>query len=295
MTGLARARTATSVSDVQFGLSTYLFQGAPLTRDHLAQIAAHGFGCVELLAARSHFDYRSADAVGDLAQWLSDTRLTLHSVHAPAVEALRGRTPVGWFSNASGDESRRKAALAEAQAALDIARTIPFEYLVVHLGVPASAQLGPGENQRDAARRSAEALAESAAELGVRVAFEVIQNPLSSADALVRLLEDDLDGLNASLCLDYGHGHLTGDLADVIESVAGLLGTTHLHDNDGRRDSHLTPYAGTINWDAAMTETQKIGYEGVLMFEIAETGDPAPTLARAAKARERLGHALITF
>jgi len=283
------------VSDVQFGLSTHLFHDALLNREHLVHIAAHGFDCVELVATRSHFDYRSAEAVRDLAEWLSDTRLTLHSVHAPVVEAMRGRTPVGWFSNASGDESRRKAALAEARAALEIARSIPFEYLVVHLGVPASAQPAAGDNQRDAARRSAEALVESAAEVGVRVAFEVFHSPLSSADALVRLLEDDLEGLNASLCLDYGHGHLTGDLADVIESVAGHIGTTHLHDNDGRRDGHLMPYAGTIDWDAAMTETQKIGYEGVLMFEIIGSGDPAVVLARAAKARERLVNARITF
>jgi sugar phosphate isomerase/epimerase len=283
------------VSDVQFGLSTHLFHEALLTRDHLVHIAAHGFDCVELIATRSHFDYRSTDAVRDLAEWLSDTRLALHSVHAPAVDVMRGRTPVGRLSNASGDESRRKAAIAEAQAALEIARSIPFEYLVVHLGVPASAQMGPGENQRDAARRSAEALVTAAAEVGVRVAFEVMQNPLSSADALVRLLEDDLDGLNASLCLDYGHGHLTGDLADVIEAVAGHLGTTHLHDNDGRRDAHLMPYAGTIDWHAAMTETQKIGYDGVLMFEVAESGDPAQTLSRAAKARDRLASTLVTF
>jgi sugar phosphate isomerase/epimerase len=283
------------VSDIQFGLSTHLFHDEPLTRDHLVHIAAHGFECVELVATRSHFDYRNPDAVRDLAEWLSDTRLTLHSVHAPTVEAMRGRTPLGWFSNASGDESRRKAAVAEAQAALDIAKDIPFEYLVVHLGVPVSAKPGPGDNQRDAARRSAEMLIDSAEALGVRVAFEVMQNPLSSADALVHLIEDNLEGLDATLCLDYGHGHLTGDLADVIESVAGHIGTTHLHDNDGRYDAHLMPYAGTINWDAAMTETQKVGYDGVLMFEVAESGDPATTLTRAAKARERLAKALITF
>lgn len=283
------------MSDAQFGLSTHLFQDALLSREHLVHIAAHGFDCVELVATRSHFDYRSDGAIRDLAEWLSDTRLALHTVHAPVVEAMRGRTPVGWFSNASSDESRRLAALDEARAALTIARTIPFEFLVVHLGVPASAQLGPGDNQRNAARRSAEALVESAADAGVRVAFEVIQNPLSNVDALVRLIEEDLDGLNASLCLDYGHGHLTGDLAEAIEAAAGHLATTHVHDNDGRHDAHLMPYAGTIDWDCAMTETQKIGYEGVLMFEIEGTGDPATVLARAAKARDRLANALITF
>ncbi|MEQ1758153.1 MAG: sugar phosphate isomerase/epimerase family protein [Vicinamibacterales bacterium] len=283
------------MSDAQFGISTHLFHDALLTRDHLVHIAAHGFDCVELVATRSHFDYRSDEAIRELAEWLSDTRLNLHSVHAPVVEAMRGRTPVGWFSNASGDETRRMAALDEAKAALAIARSIPFDFLVVHLGVPATAQAGPGDNQRNAAHRSAEALVEAAADAGVRVAFELIQNPLSSADALVRLLEDDLDGLNASICLDYGHGHLTGDLADVIETLSGYLGTTHLHDNDGRRDTHLPPYAGTIDWDAAMMETQKIGYDGAYIFELAPTADPVPVLVKAARARERLEQTFVTF
>ncbi len=41
-----------------------------------------------------------------------------------------------------------------------------------------------------------------------------------------------------------------------------------MHDNGGKRDDHLVPYAGSINWDLAMMETQKIGYDGVMMFEV---------------------------
>ncbi len=283
------------MSDVRFGFSTRLFQDERLTRDHLVHIAAHGFDCVEIVATRSHFDYHSEAAASDLAEWLADTGLTLHSVHAPVAEALRGRSPIGWYSNASSNEPRRQTAVAETQAALAIARAIPFEFLVVHLGTPLSGQPATGDNQRDAARRSAETIIEMAADVGVQVAFEIMGNPLSTADALVRLLEDALDSPAASLCLDYGHGHLTGDLADVIETVGGHVGTTHLHDNDGRDDAHRMPYDGSIDWDAAMTETQKIGYEGVLLFEIVETGDPARILARAARARERLSRALITL
>lgn len=283
------------MSQARFGFSTHLFQDARLTRDHLVHVAAHGFECIELVATRSHFDYRSDEALDHLAEWLSDTRLTLHSVHAPAMEAMRGRTPVGWLSNASGDETRRQAAVEEALAALAVASRIPFSHFIVHLGVPASAQPAPGENQRDAARRSADALLTAAAAVGVRVAFEVIANPLSSASTLVHLIEDDLDRSDASICLDYGHGHLSGDLADAIESVAGHLGAVHIHDNDGRRDSHLMPYDGTIDWDAAMMETQKIGYDGVLMFEVFEPGDPARVLTRAARARERLEKTFVTF
>ena len=259
------------------------------------QIAAHGFDAVELFAKRAHFDYHDEQAIGRLAEWLSDARLRLHSLHAPIFEGIRNGRWVGSFSNASSDETRRGAALAETRAALQVARRIPYRFLVVHLGVPSVEQPPPGDNRPDAARRSLEDIVVMAAEVGVRVAVEVIPNPLSGAAALVRLIEDQLDGVDAGICLDYGHAHLMGDLGEAIEAVSGYLWTTHVHDNGGRRDDHLVPFAGTIDWDAAITETQKIGYEDVLMLEVADAGDPVDVLQRSARARERLERILVTL
>ena len=52
-------------------------------REHLVDIAAHGFDAVEVFAVRDHFDYRDRRAAIALAEWLDDTRLRLHSMHAP--------------------------------------------------------------------------------------------------------------------------------------------------------------------------------------------------------------------
>ncbi len=281
--------------DRRFGVSTHLFHEHRLSREHLVHIAGHGFEAVEVFATRSHFDYRDERAVGELGEWLSDTGLELHSVHAPVVEAMKHGRWVGSFSNASGDETRRQLALAESEAALAVARRIPFRYLVVHLGMPTAEQVPPRDNQPAAARRSVETLVEMAARVGVQVALEVIPNPLSSADALSRLIEDELDGVDVGVCLDYGHANLMGDLGEAIETLSGHLWTTHVHDNGGRRDEHLVPFAGSIDWDAAMMETQKIGYDGVLMLEVGDTGDPVDVLRRSAKARERLEKTFVTF
>jgi sugar phosphate isomerase/epimerase len=277
-----------------FGVSTHLFHEHRLTRDHLVHVAAHGFEALELFATRAHFDYHDDSARAQLAEWLSDTRLQLHSVHAPAFEALRRGRWVGAFSNAAADETRRRAALAEAEATLALARHVPFQFLVTHVGVPASEAIG-ADNNRDAARRSVEELAALAAKVNVRVAIEVIPNPLSSAADLIHLIEEDLDGLDVGVCLDYGHAHLMGDLGEAIETLSGHLWTTHVHDNGGSRDDHLVPYAGTIDWDAAMMTTQKIGYDGVFMLEVGDTGDPVEVLRRSVKARERLERTFVTF
>ncbi len=248
-----------------------------------------------MFATRSHFDYHDEQAIAALGEWLSDTRLTLHSIHAPIFEGMQAGRAVGSFSNASGDEQRRSAAIAEARAALQVARHLPYNFLVVHLGMPAGDQSPPRDNQPAAARRSVEDIVTLAAEVNVRVALEVIPNPLSSAAALVQLIEDGLDGVDVGICLDYGHAHLMGDLGDAIEALSGHLWTTHVHDNGGKRDDHLVPFAGTIHWDAAIMETQKIGYDGAMMFEVAGTGDPVDVLERSAKARERLEQTFVTF
>jgi sugar phosphate isomerase/epimerase len=282
--------------DRRFGVSTHLFHEHRLTREHLVHVAAHGFDAIEVFATRSHFDYRDEQAHVHLAEWLADTRLELHSVHAPAFEGLKDGRWVGSFSNASSDETRRKAALAEAEAAVLLARHVPFRYLVVHLGMPAAERVPHNDNHAGAARRSVEDLVAMAARANVQVALEVIPNALSSASALCHLIEEELEGVDVGVCLDYGHAHLMGDLGEAIETLSGHLWTTHVHDNGGRRDDHLVPYAGSIDWGMAMMATQKIGYDGMLMLEVGDGGgDPVDVLKRSVKARERLEKTFVTF
>ena len=60
-----------------------------------------------------------------------------------------------------------------------------------------------------------------------------------------------------------------------IETVAEHLVTTHVHDNAGKRDDHLVPFDGRIDWNGALTTMQKVGYDGTYLMEVANTGSPA--------------------
>jgi sugar phosphate isomerase/epimerase len=268
-------------------MSTHLFHDARLDREHLVEIAAHGFDRIEVFATRSHFDYHDGAAVRDLAEWLDDTRLTLHSVHAPITASFANGAWGEAFSTAVFDEARRRRTLHEAEAALAIAQTIPFQWLVVHLGVPEAMTRGAGDNSRDAARRSIDALYEISQRAGVTLALEVIPNALSTPEALVALIENELDGLDVGICLDVGHAHLLGDLNDAIECCSGHIATTHLHDNRGTSDDHLAPGEGTIDWPATIMELQKVGYDGAWMFELGNTSTPQAVLEKAARVRRR--------
>jgi sugar phosphate isomerase/epimerase len=276
---------------MRFGISTHLFHDQRLGRAHLVQIAEAGFEAIELFATRSHFDYHDEAAVAALAAWLSDTGLRLNSVHAPIGLTMSGGQPGQKLSNASPDSAARLAALRETGLALQVAKQIPFDIMVVHLGTPAGGG-GAEDNHRASALRSAEEICRLAEPLGVRVAFEVIPNDLSTPSALVTLLECDLDAPRAGICMDFGHAHLAGDVADAVEIAAEHLIATHVHDNRRRGDDHLAPFLGTINWDMALMTMQKIGYEGTYLMELANTGSAPSVLEEAQRARQRFERTL---
>ena len=272
---------------MRFGISTHLFHHERLDRDHLVQIAAQGFDAIELFATRSHFDYHDQAAIDALGEWLDDTRLQLHAVHAPITESYLHGTWGPVFSTARSLAAERSRAVEETHAALNVARQIETGFLVVHLGTPTS-YAPDRDNDPRAAARSVTELHALTHPLGLQLALEVIPNRLSTATALVDLLEDEADRTGLGVCLDFGHAFLGGNVIDEIETASGYLVTTHLHDNLGVTDQHLVPFEGDIDWPTAMMTMQKIGYDGTLMLEVAGGADWRNILTRAARARAKL-------
>jgi sugar phosphate isomerase/epimerase len=273
---------------MRFGISTHLYHDQRLELRHLEEVASYGFDAVEVFATRSHIDYYDAGAIESLAVWLEATGLRLHGIHAPITDRL-GKGDV-WgrkYSIASTDPARREEAIREVNIALDIVRRIRSDVVVLHLGVPDAQGPATPENNRDAMQRSVETIGELTAIAGVRLALEVIPNALSTPEALVSLLEEEFAENRLGICLDVGHAYLMGDLVDAIEHVAGHMVTTHVHDNRRRSDDHFVPFEGTIDWPAALMAVQKVGYDGVLVFEVANTSAPRQVLEKTRAARDR--------
>lgn len=271
---------------MRFGISTHLYHDTRLAREHLVELKESGFEAIELFATRSHFDYHDVGAIETLATWLDEVGLTLHSVHAPINESfIDGRWGTAYSIAASAEHDRRQA-VHETRLAIGIAHLIPFEVLVVHGGSP-QRYAAPGDNQRGAMVRSLDEIVGAATEVGVRTAVEVIPNALSETDALVRLLEDELDLPGTGICLDFGHALLLGDPVEAVETASGFLISTHVHDNDGRDDRHYVPFDGIIDWEAALMAMQKIGYDRAWIFEVANLSTPGDVLAKTRRARDR--------
>jgi sugar phosphate isomerase/epimerase len=270
-----------------FGLSTHLFHGDRLGRAHLETIKAHGFDAIELFATRTHVDYHDPKYLDGLATDLAATGVKATSMHAPICESYVGGVWGRAYSNAASEAARRLEAVKETTVALGAAKRLGCELVVLHLGLPVTQEVPPGDNDRGAVNKSLEALAEASAAAGVPLALEVLPNKLSDPDVLLEYFED-LELAGAGVCLDFGHAHLLEGAPEAAETLSGHIITTHVHDNLGTLDNHLVPGEGSIDWRGTLTAMWKIGYQGRLVFEVADQGDAAGVLKRTVGARGRL-------
>lgn len=72
-------------------------------------------------------------------------------------------------------------------------------------------------------------------------------------------------------CVDVGHCGLVGrDPAEMIRVLGPRVKSLHIHDNDGRIDNHVVPYAvgiGTVDWESVCKALAEIHYDGDFTFE----------------------------
>jgi sugar phosphate isomerase/epimerase len=268
-------------------LSTYLFSGQPLGHDHLAVAARAGFAGVELFSSGGHFNYRSPEQSRDLAHWLDQTGLGLHSVHAPMERSSGGGREGGApISIAELDKLRRIEAVDEIKWTMELAERIPFRFLVVHVG---TGREPLDSRYQDAAFNSLEYLVVFAKQRGVTIALENTPGELASSEALVDFLRQTRLG-NLRLCFDIGHAHIGEGVDAAFDRMRDRVVTTHIHDNRGDRDDHLIPFEGAIDWEAVMGKLRSSPVELPLVLELKEhaPGSWKSVLERAAPAIERL-------
>ena len=97
------------------------------------------------------------------------------------------------------------------------------------------------------------------------------------------------------VCIDTGHSNFCGEAPKDAVLLAGeLLGTLHVHDNMGDRDSHLVPGKGNIDWQGFADALRRVNFAGTLSFETAAPvcSDPEETEKEEIRLAE-IGKAMI--
>ncbi|MBM3786257.1 MAG: sugar phosphate isomerase/epimerase [Acidobacteria bacterium] len=258
-------------------VSTHFFVNHRLTTASLDKLFDAGASAVEIFCARQHLDYHNRAQVDELSHWFRDSELRLHSLHSPMYnDDANGRTgPQATVNIASVVKARRIAACDEIKRVLEIAERIPFRYLIQHLGAPVDDY---DDRKFDAGFSSLDELRLFAKHRGVELLLENIPNGLSSAEKLNMFLNQT--HLDLGYCFDTGHANVMGGVESEFELMKQRIRSLHVHDNDGKRDSHWFPTLhteGTIPWKKVMPMLRSREHQYPLLIEIKESPDfPQP-------------------
>jgi sugar phosphate isomerase/epimerase len=194
----------------------------------------------------------------------ADRGLSIHSAHGCwGGRTIRARR----VDLGSLDPSTHREAIDDLKACVDWLAEAGGRYLVVHPGGLSFAM--DNLERRQMLATGLWELAEHAR--GTRV-IACVENmppgvhPGSSMAELAELLRE-LDHPHLALALDTGHANLTASPAEETLAAGSLLATTHVHDNNGRQDSHEPPGHGTINWPEWGQALDRIGYRGPILLE----------------------------
>jgi sugar phosphate isomerase/epimerase len=269
-------------------LSTHLFVNHRLTVALLSRIEQAGIPAVEIFCARQHLDYREKAQVAELGYWFRDSQIKLHSLHAPLYnDEIWGRSgPHAVVSITEPVKGRRLEMVDEIKRALEIAEVIPFRYLVQHIGVAGEEF---DERKFDAAFAALEELNLFARQRGVEILLENIPNELASAARLRQFQELTHIGLNYAF--DTGHAQMNEGIEKAFNLMKDRIRSTHVHDNNGKEDSHLFPFlseGGTIDWKNAMQLLRSGEAQYPLLLELKEQPGVAHPLDSVKEVFDRL-------
>lgn len=255
---------------MQRALSTHVFLSHRLTTVWLERIWDTGIPLVELFCARRHLDYHNRAQISELGYWFRDSELKVHSVHSPLYSEESGARsgPQAVINITEPVKNKRMTMLDEIKRALEIAETVPYRYLIQHIGVPGQEF---DERSVDAAFTALEEISLFARQRGVEVLLENIPNAFSSAEGLLRFLATT--HLNLNICFDAGHAHMNEGVEAAYRVLKSRIRSTHVHDNDGEMDLHLFPTAGTIDWPRVMRLLQSQEDRYPLLLELREEPD----------------------
>ena len=180
-----------------------------------------------------------------------------YTVHAPFIEV----------NPASVNPALQKASIEEIKRSIDLANTLDSNIVVIH----------PGRaiflNDREymsfvyrIAEESLKAIGEYAKDNGVDTCIENLPRLRGFMFQDINQLNDTLERVKLPMTLDIGHAYTAGFTVDDLyfDNIKHI----HIHDNDGKHDSHLPLGDGIIDFKKFFEIFKKNDYDGIYNFEL---------------------------
>ena len=170
-----------------------------------------------------------------------------------------------------GDSLRKPESAARLLASfVDRAERLGARLITTHLGT-----CPLGQDRTEAMRNLMEAVRLAAPELERRRMRLAVENHTPAIlDCPLGDLPEDFDWLMENIqsewvgrTLDIGHAHINGHVDDFLSRPFDRIFNLHVHDNDGKDDTHLPLGKGTTPWDHVLQRIAEKCYHGPITLE----------------------------
>ncbi len=246
----------------QYAISTWIVEDLE-SDEAVEHLAVAGFKQVELSGGVSPLLKAWEDDPVGVREQLDAVGIGVPSIHCPRP---------GRHLDAD-DDTLRRSSIAANIGHFERMRTCGVEEIVIH--PTSSADISTDAKRAASRARSVEslrALAEQAAQMGVRMAVENLGRAPRPASTMAELLQM-IEGLgdHVGVCLDIGHTdmadlHLLDELGTVLS--AGKLFSLHIHDVSQEGKDHFLPGEGRLDFDAFLAKLDASDFHGLRTLEI---------------------------
>ncbi|MFQ5711463.1 MAG: sugar phosphate isomerase/epimerase family protein [Candidatus Geothermarchaeales archaeon] len=217
----------------------------------------------------------------DIRHWeiLDDSRLRIDEERARILKELSASNDVEYsvhapFSDiniATVDSQLKRTFLKILRLSLETAHKIGAKMWILHPGRLSPYTCFFPDEAWEANLAFIGGLVDHAEELGVRIAVENLE-PQYSLLARTRDIEkffNEFETDKLGFCLDVGHANLAGEdpIDRYVSDFGDVLTHIHVHDNDGKLDSHDVVGKGSIDWPPIFSRLREIKYRGLVVIE----------------------------
>lgn len=131
---------------------------------------------------------------------------------------------------------------------MEWSKILDIQNFVIHLGTLPTDEEKVKKEVLKIVGGSIEKIMKNAKKYNIRVLIENIGLDKLYVDFELNILEDFLKGDSPGLCLDTGHGNISGQTSEILNRMAEKIKSVHVSDNYAKEDEHNPVGEGTVSW-----------------------------------------------
>ncbi|MCK4442998.1 MAG: sugar phosphate isomerase/epimerase [Thermoplasmata archaeon] len=209
-----------------------------------------------------HFD--GWEVVGEGVHTITEIRDELSRLMPSYDLQLSLHAPFSDINIGSFNAKIREEAVRQVVEAIHVAADLGMKTVTVHPGFLSPISFPDPQKVIEITKESVRHIDSIVQGLPIKVGIENMPDMIVTTCRKAKDVLYVIEGTDIGLCFDVGHAHTTGQTENFYELKDKFV-NVHLHDNDGRSDSHMPLGGGTVDFDSVLRELSD--YSGTYVLE----------------------------